>query len=245
MAGPAPIFREIHRLRRFAEDLKEQLDRIPRQLKAHQARLAKQEQVLREGQDAVKHVKVTASDKEKSLKSQNEKIARFEKQINDVTSKKEYDALQLEIAHAKGECSRLEDEILTALMEADERAAQVPELDKAVKQARADLQKVEAETGPRKADLEAQLKETLEKLKQVEATLVLGPNQRDQYRRTMATMGADGMASVHDRICDNCHTEITVQSQFELEQEHWVVCRSCGRILYLPEGAPTAAADED
>ena len=56
---------------------------------------------------------------------------------------------------------------------------------------------------------------------------------------------ADGMAVVHDRICDHCHTEITVGSQFELEQEKFVLCRSCGRILYLPEGAPTAAENEE
>jgi predicted nucleic acid-binding Zn-ribbon protein len=244
MAGPAPIFREIHRLRRFAQDLQEQIERIPRQVKVQQARVAKQEQTLREGQEAVKHLKVTASDKEKALKSTHEKIARFERQINDVSSKKEYDALQLEIAHAKEECSRLEDEVLAALTEGEERAALVPELEKAVKQARAELQKVEAETGPRKADLEGQFKETQEKLKQVEATLTLSPDRRSQYNRTMAAMGADGMAVVHDRICDNCHTEITVQSQFELEQGQFILCRSCDRILYLPEGAPTAVVEE-
>jgi predicted nucleic acid-binding Zn-ribbon protein len=241
MAGPAPIFRELHRLRRFAQALQEQLDRIPRQLKAHQAKLGKAEQTLREAQDAVKHLKVTASDKEKALKTQHEKITRFEKQTNEVSSKKEYDALQLEIAHAKSECSRLEDEILGALTESEERAAGLPELEKALAQVRADVAKVEADVGPRKIDLEAQLKETLGKVREVEATIP--PNLREQYNRGVNALGADAMAAVHDRVCESCHTEITVQSHNELKEDRFVICRSCGRILYLPES--TARADQD
>jgi predicted nucleic acid-binding Zn-ribbon protein len=246
MAGPAPIFRELHRLRRFAQGLQEQLARIPLQLKAHQARLAKQEQLLRDAQEHVKHLKVTASDKEKALKSMHDKIARFEKQVNDVSSKKEYDALQLEIAHAKVECGRLEDEILAALTDSEERAAALPDVEKAVAQARADWAKVEADTGPRKIDLEKQLKETQQQLRTVEATIPTTPTDlRAQYNRTIASFGADGMAAVHGRICDNCHTEITVQAANELAQEKFVVCKSCGRILYLPEGAGAAAEEEE
>jgi predicted nucleic acid-binding Zn-ribbon protein len=244
MAGPAPIFRELHRLLRFAESLQEQLDRIPRQLKAHQARLAKQEQVLRDAQDAIKHLKVTANDKEKALKSQHEKIARFDKQLNEASSKKEFDALQLEIAHGKMECSRLEDEILTALTESEEKAAALPELEKALAQVRADVARVEAESGPRKADLETQLKETQAKVKEVEATLP-GGDDRAQYNRTIDSMGADGLAVVHDRVCQNCHTEITVQAYSDLRQEKFLSCRSCGRILYLPESTPSMVQDEE
>ena len=74
MSGPAPLFREIHRLRRYARDLQEQLDRIPRQFKAHQARLQKREEDLRAMQEAIRKLKVTASDREKELKARHEKI---------------------------------------------------------------------------------------------------------------------------------------------------------------------------
>ena len=243
MAGPAPIFRVLHRLRRFTRDLQEQLDRIPRQLKAHQTRLAKQEQALRDAQDAVKRLKVSASDKEKLLKSHHEKIARFEKQINDISSKKEYDALQLEIAHAKTECSRLEDEILTALSEGEDRVAHLPDAEKAVKQAKEDLAKVEADVAPRKANLQAQLKEALAELKTVEETIP--PDIWPQYNRTISSLGPDGLAVVRDRTCENCCTEITVQAYNELAQEMFTSCRSCGRILYLPETAAATGGEDD
>ncbi len=243
MLGPAPIFRELHRLRRFAHDLQEQLDRIPRQLKVHQTRLAKQEQALAQTRDAIKHLKVTASEKEKAFKSKHEAIERFQRQLNEAASKKEFDALQLEIAHTKTECAKLEDEILTAISESEETTARIPEMEKAVKQTREELAKFEAQTSPRKADLEAQLAETEGQLKKVEETIPA--DLRQQYNRTILSLGADGLAAVRDNVCENCHTEMTMQAMNEMRQERFLVCRSCGRILYLPEGAAWKPDDDE
>ena len=232
MSGPASLFREIHRLRRYARDLQEQLDRIPRQLKVQQARLQKRQDDLRTAQEAIRKLKVTASDKEKLLKSKHTQIARYQEQVNLISSKKEYDALQLEIAAARTECGKLEDEVLEALTESDDKTAQLPALEKAVAEARDDLARFEAQSTPRKADLEAQLTQALKDLKDVEAQIP--DDLRPQYNRTIASLGANGMAAVKDRTCTACYTEIVAQAQSDLEQERFVVCGSCGRILYLP-----------
>ena len=50
MAGPSPLFREIHRLRKYAHDLQEKIDRIPRDLKRRQDKFAEQEKTLRDTQ---------------------------------------------------------------------------------------------------------------------------------------------------------------------------------------------------
>src|SRR3954466_463158 len=104
MPGPMRVFREIHRLRTLIHNVQEQLDRLPRLRKAHQARLAKQEQSLRDAQEAIRKLKLTVRDREKTLEDKHGQIARYEGQINQVSSKKEYDALLLEIAHAKTLC---------------------------------------------------------------------------------------------------------------------------------------------
>ncbi len=54
-------------------------------------------------------------------------------------------------------------------------------------------------------------------------------------------MGPDGMAAVKNRSCAACSTEITAQSYNELLQEQFVACKSCGRILYLPEATQPVA----
>ena len=233
MAGPAEIFRQIHRLRRFARDLQEQLDRIPRQLKAQQARVTRQEELYRECQDALKHLKVAIHDKEVTLRTTHGQVAKYQKQLNEAGSKKEYDALQAEIAAARDKCRRLEDEILNGMGESEEKAAQLPELDRAIKQAKEEYARFEKEAGGRQADLTEQLNQALARLKEIEAGL---PREvLSQYDRVIAARGADALAAVRNRTCTACNSEITAQNYNELQQDRFIVCKSCGRILYLPE----------
>jgi predicted nucleic acid-binding Zn-ribbon protein len=238
MPGPASLFREIHRLRRFARDLQEQLDRIPKQRKVHQARIQKREDDLRTTRELIRKLELTAREKEKDHQGRQAQLRRYEEQINQVGSKKEYDALQLEIAHARTECNRLEDEALAALTEGDEKEQQVPALEKAVQEAKDELARFEAQVAPRRADLEAQLAQTHKELTAVEAEIP--EDLLPQYKRTIASLGPDGMSAVKERTCTACYTEIIDQYQYDLEQDRFVVCSSCGRILYLPEGKPAA-----
>jgi predicted nucleic acid-binding Zn-ribbon protein len=242
MPGPAVIFRDVHRHLRHVHDLQEQLNRIPVQRKAQQTKLARHEGALHEAQEAVKKHKVTAHKKEGELKDKHAQIGRFERQLNEITSKKEYDALQQEIAHARADCGRLEDEILTALTDADERSARLPELEKAAAQAKEELARFEADAATRKASLSAQLAEAQGKLAAAEA--LIPEDLRIQYRRLVGARGADALAAVRNRTCAACYTEITVQHHTDLQQEKFLACKSCGRFLYLPE-QPAAGADED
>jgi predicted nucleic acid-binding Zn-ribbon protein len=243
MSGPASLFREIHRLRRYARDLQEQLDRIPRQQKAHQARIQKREEDLRATQELIKKFKLLAIEKEKASKAKYAQISRYEEQNNQVTSKKEYDALQVEIAAARTQVNKLEDEALQALTDCDDKEQEVPGLEQAVAEARDDLARFESQIAPRRGDLEAQLGQAQKELKAVEAEIP--EDILPQYNRTITSLGADGMAAVKDRTCTACYTEIIAQDEVDLERDQFVVCRSCGRILYLPTPPRAAQGEED
>jgi predicted nucleic acid-binding Zn-ribbon protein len=233
MSGPAVLFREIHRLRRFAHELQEQIDRLPRQQKIQQTKVARQEESLRQAQDALKHLKVDIHSKEGTLKATHGQIAKYQKQLNGAESKKEYDALQHEISDAKTACARLEEEILEALGQSEEKSAQLPELEKAVRQAKEEQAQFESAMQERLASYQAQLAQTRQQLQEREA--VLPANLRAQYERVVAAMGHEALSSVQGQSCAACYTEITAQQYNELQQELFVPCKSCGRILYLPE----------
>src|SRR5262245_7788471 len=111
MAGPATILREIHRFRRHAKDLQSEIDRGPRQLKVQQAKVARQEETVREAHETLKRLKITSHEKEGQLKATLQQISKHEKQLNEAGSKKEYDALKTEIAADQKKCRELEDEI--------------------------------------------------------------------------------------------------------------------------------------
>jgi predicted nucleic acid-binding Zn-ribbon protein len=233
MSGPAVLFREIHRLRRFTRDLQEQIDRAPKQQKVQQAKVARQEELYRESQEAIKHLKVEIHSKEVTLKTTHGQIAKYQKQLNEAESKKEYDALQHEINDARSACQRLEEEILNSMGESEEKTAQLPELEKAVRQAKEECAQFEAGTKERLASLQTQLAESHKQLQEQEATI---PSAiRSSYERVAAARGADALSAVQGRTCAACYTEITAQQANELQQELHVLCKSCGRILYLPE----------
>jgi predicted nucleic acid-binding Zn-ribbon protein len=233
MSGPAVLFREIHRLRRFAHELQEQIDRLPRQQKAQQTKVARQEEILRQAQDALKHLKVDIHAKESTLKSTHGQIAKYHKQLNEAESKKEYEALQHEINDAKAACGRLEEEILDALAQSEEKAAQLPELEKAVRQAKEEQAQFESAMQERLTSYRTQLADTQQQLNEREAALPAG--LRAQYERIVSARGHEALSSVQGQSCASCYTEITAQQYNELQQELFVLCKSCGRILYLPE----------
>jgi uncharacterized protein len=243
MASTAELMREIHRLRRFARDLKEQIDRAPLQAKAQKARVARHEDAARDNQDAIKKLKVTIHDKEVTLKTTHAQIAKHQKQLNEATSNKEYDALKIEIAADKAKGQELEEEILTAIGESDERSAKVAELDKAVRTVKEEFARFETESGARMATLKQQLDETQVKLKEVEANVP--ESVRSSFDRMVRGKGVEAFAAVENRGCSSCRTDITAQQYNELLTGAFVVCKSCGRILYLPERSTATEEDSE
>ena len=238
MAGPATVFREIHQLRSFLDDLQENLDRLPRTHKAHQARLAKAEAGLAALAEGIKNAMVEAASKEKALKAKHDLIAKHEGQLGGLQAKKEYDAKKLEIAFAKAECAKLEDEVFAAIEQGESLAPKVPEAEKALAAVRADVAKFEAEMAGRKELWQKEAERARAKLKEVEPTVPQA--NRQAFDKTVATMGHDGFAEVKGRTCGGCHGELTMQQGLTLESGGFVMCPTCGRILYMPAGKPVA-----
>jgi uncharacterized protein len=175
---------------------------------------------------------MASHEKEGQLRATLQQIGKHERQLNEAGSKKEYDALKSEIAADKKKCQELEDEILGCMAEIEERTAQLPELEKAVQQAKGEYAEFEKGSQARIQSLTEQLDETLRAVKEIESTLPA--DVRPQYDRLVAARGEDAMAAVEHRTCMACYTEITAQSYNDLMLSQFVLCKSCGRVLYLP-----------
>jgi predicted nucleic acid-binding Zn-ribbon protein len=232
MPGPAAIFREIHRLRRHVKDLQIRIDQGPRQLRAHQSNVTAKEEEFLLAQEAIKKLKVKMHEDEVSLKATQQQLAKYLKQMNEATVKKEYDALRTEIDNARREIPRLEDAILDAMGQIEERSAQLPVYEKAVQTAKASRADFESELEARLADLSDQLRQALEQITAVEATLPEAT--REHYDRLVRLKGEEALSALEGQSCVACYTAITAQNHHDLRQEMFVVCKNCGRILYLP-----------
>jgi predicted nucleic acid-binding Zn-ribbon protein len=235
MANSVSILRELHRLRRHAKNLQDEIERLPRLLRAQQARVARQEELLHEAHEILKKKRVATHEKEVSRRAVEEQKAKYEKQRNEATTRKEYDALNAEIAAARGHIAKIEDEILESMIAADEYAARIPELEKELQKAKEECARCEQTSSERQANLQAQLEQVLKELTEVEAKL--SEDVRQQYERLVTARSEDAMSAVVNRTCTACYTEITAQSYNNLLLGQFVLCKSCGRILYLPESS--------
>jgi uncharacterized protein len=228
------VLREVHRLRKFLRDLQNEIDGLPRLKKAHEAKLARQEQNLKSAQDAIKHLKAANHEREVSLKSTHQQLQKYEKQMPDMKSPKEIEGKQTEIAAAKAGIAQLEEQILAGITDIEDASAKIPALEQAVKKAKADFAAFEADSKERHERL---LREKQGAEKELKTTEVhLPPIIQTTYQRLVAAHGADALAVVTARICGHCLTSVTEQNLNELKQGRLLYCNTCGRVLYLPQG---------
>src|SRR5262249_18726330 len=157
------------------------IERLPRLLRAQQAKAARQEEELREAQETLKKMRIATHEKEVTLKAAQQQIAKYEKQRNEATTRKEYDALNAEIASTKSHCAKIEDGILESMLAADEQAARLPESEKALQQAKEEVAQFEKTSKEREASLAAMLEQAQKELKEVEGSLPT--DIRPQYER--------------------------------------------------------------
>lgn len=233
MSSPVAILRELHRLTQHVANLQAEMDRGPRTLKAHEAKVAKLQEAVQVSHDAVKKLKIAIHSKEVSIKEKQQQIGKYEQQRNQVTSKKEYDALQSEIAHARDDIRKIEDEILNVMEEMEIRSSKLPELEKEVERGKKETAKVIDELQSRRTGLVDMLAAAHKQRQEVEANL---PAEiKTQYDRLVAARGEDALAALKGRTCTACYTEITTQNYLDLAGGRFVLCKSCGRILYLTE----------
>jgi predicted nucleic acid-binding Zn-ribbon protein len=231
MPGIADLVRELHRLHKHIRGLKEEIDNGPKLIKTHQAKVARAENNLKEAHDKIKQLKVSALEKESALKANFQAISKHEKQRNEAGAKKEYDALQTEIANERKNCSALEEEILLVMAEVEEKTAGVPALEKTLQDLRNGASAFEKECQERLARWNAELQQTEAQLADAEKGI---PGElRNVYDRLIQAHGADGLASVKDKTCMSCRKTITAQQQNQLEAGQFITCKSCGKVLYL------------
>ncbi len=231
MPGPAVILKELHRLRSHIAELDEKVTLAPNRVAVAQKKLAAQEDAFIQAKEYLKRLVLSIREKEGSVKATQTQLAKYEKQLDGAANKKEYDTLQAEIAQEKKHIAKLEDEILAAMGENEEKTAQLPEAEKISLKAHADFAQFEKDHQEKLERFAQEKTRALGELQATEATLPADIHV--QYDRLLLAKGIDALSGVKGRICMACYTEITAQMLSELKRELTMLCKNCGRMLYL------------
>jgi uncharacterized protein len=231
MAGPGPVLKESHRLRRHIHELESRIASSPKQLAAQNAKLQQAEDNLKAAQDEIKHLKVKIHDREVSIKTSFQQIDKWEKQREKVEGVKENAALDSEIAHAKERIAGYEEEILETMGLVEDKTAQLPTVEKATQAVRTQVADFKKDYQARLDQFGQEREKTLGELAEVEKNIP--PEIREVFDKMIKFKGVEAMSAVEGRTCLACRTDVTAQMQNEMLRGTFAVCRSCGRILYI------------
>lgn len=233
MSVTAGVLRELHRIHRQLSDLRERLERGPKQIRAREANVSRLEAELTQLKADVKAARVATDQRQLLLKSGESKIRDLKAKLNAASSNREYQALKDQIAADEMANSVLADEILEAMEKIDGYGPTVAEAEQKLAKGKEELAKVQAQVRDQQGLLMGDVQRLEAELKTVEATLPA--DFRDVYHRIVHSKGSDAMAQVEGEVCGGCHHQVTANVFSSLLIGKIVACQSCGRLLYLPE----------
>ncbi len=233
LAVTAQTLQTLHRMHRQLADLHERQAVGPRQVLARSAQLKAAEVALATIQGSVKQSKMAADQKQLQLRSSEAKIIDYETKLNASKTNREYQTLRDQIAADKMATSVLQDEILEALERIDTFKCGVSEAEAVVTKSKSLLVQVKTGVDQEEHTLHSEVARIVSAIGEVEQDL---PNDsRETYQRTVKSKGADAMAAVESDSCGGCFQKLTGNTLAELTMARVVVCRNCGRLLYMPD----------
>lgn len=177
---------------------------------------------------------------EGALSQARERKKKYEAQLYEVKSNKEYDAITLEIETTEKEIDSTETRIIEAL-DLEER------LKKEVAQLQEQSKSLQLEREQQEQVLNQLLEQNRHQVEQLQTArrdlgVAINPGLMRSYERILR--GKDGVAVV--RIlrgsCGGCSTRIPSQRLMEIREMHEIYyCENCGRILVWQEEEPVLA----
>jgi predicted nucleic acid-binding Zn-ribbon protein len=181
---------------------------------------------------------------ELELKSKDEQKKKYAGQLYEVKTNEQYRAMQEEMEKATKDMAAIEEKILEMMVKEDEiksRAAKInlelAESEKKFKAVEIEVNAALAQFAERKAGLLAKRKER--------SGGIPAPLQR-RYDRIRSQQGGSPLAGIIRGekgvpMCASCQMNLRAQTVVEVQkQEELIACDSCGRILYMEDGAKTA-----
>jgi len=234
----AGTLRTLHRMHRQLADLAEQLAAGPRAVAARTRQVQAVEAKKAAAADDVKKAKLAADQKQLQLKSAETKIADLEAKLNACKTNREYQTLGDQIAADRMATKVLEDEILEALERIDVLKPAVPAAEAEIETAKKLLAEADAKVKAESGRLEAEVARIRGDLQTAEKDLAA--DVREKYDRVVKQKGADGMSAVDGQTCGGCYQQLTGNMLSDVLLGRIIICRSCGRLLYLPESSTSA-----
>ncbi len=225
---------ELHRLLLALQEVQEQIDRGPRQLKVRQQTVVQKQSDLEAQKQKHKALRINADQKSLQLKSNEVKIGDLKGKLNQAQSNREFDIIRTQMEADTVANSVLEDEILESLEKVDAAHLAIKKLEEEVAHAKAEETRVAAEIAAAQPGYQARQAELNAAITAAEAKLP--EDIRTSYGRLVQAYGAAALAHVDGNTCTSCYVSLPPQMVVQVRTGQIMFCKTCGRLLYMQPG---------
>jgi predicted nucleic acid-binding Zn-ribbon protein len=218
---------ELGELERSKDYLPDMINNLERELEETSNALKNFEKELTE--QTLLHKKLDIE-----LATLNQELAKFQKQMRDIKTNKEYDALTNEIVNRKLKISSNEEETLKVL-------ASIDDLKEKIKQNKQKLEEIEKYNTTQLTYLKKELSSIEDKIKikkgeRKNVTVRIDKKLLSTYEMVKRGRGNHVVVTIKKRACGGCFKAIPPQKIQEIRKgDRIFTCENCGRILIWTE----------
>ena len=218
------VVRNLHQHLVQIAEMKTQIERGPRQVKAAILQVDAAKDALLKCKEAIKQKKMDADRKQLQLREREAKVHDWEGKMNLAKNNREFQAIKEQIAADSQVNSVLSDEILEILEEIDSLQIALKGFDEKLKLTEADRVKTESNVAGKLAVLKVELERVEGNLAGLETQLT--SEFLVQYKRLVSNRSEDSMAALDDVSCGGCYTGLPPRILDSLRTEQAIVCPS-------------------
>jgi len=222
---------KLQKLDKEITDISLFLENIPSQIEEIDEKIEASSQIITLAKEKMDQNQKKRRDLEAEVKDIKEQVSKYNRQLNEVKTNREYSSLLKEIEEAKQKVNDTEEEIIGEMLLADEIEEEIKTAGQNYSEAEEKFSKEKDVLQQEKKKFEAKKdKLNLEKEKLVPK---IPSDQVNLYLKIYKKKSGIALSPVNEEFCSLCHMRIRPQVINELKgKEKIILCENCGRILY-------------
>ncbi len=211
-----------------------ELESIPQKVKQMDEAFKEKSVNLKKAEDDLKALQVKRKEREGDLEGKEGTIKKYQSQLYQVKTNKEYTALQGEIERVRADNSLIEEDIIKILDRIDAENVRIAKEKDFLKQEEVKLN----EDKKRLNDEAGRLKAELEGIRTQRQALVekVDKDTLKKYERIVKSKDGLAVVPVAGEACQGCFRVMPPQVINEIKMKQaFVFCENCARLLYIEE----------
>ena len=212
-------------------EIKDFMGDLPTTVENQENEMTTLESKNQNNQDRIKGIEKEMRHYESEIQDKSSKMEKYKDQLYLVKSNKEYDSLNNEIDHIKGEISEAETNLMTRMEEKQE-------LEEGIKLNSNKLETITESLSSNKDELQLAMAETQNEQTELEKNRNnlfkdIEPIKLNTYERIRKAREGVGMVSIIEKACGGCYSQLPPQTIIEIKKSVDIItCPNCSVMLF-------------